>query len=213
MRERLPPPLDDSFAAAVSPASTLAGLRERIAKNLRLEAEAQARRQVRERLVEAVVEANSVEVPESMVERYVERMLSPDAGPVASIRAGMAHAHAPEERGAASEGSRSGAPVRDPELERILREAAERSLRRLLVVEAVARSEGLEPSEDQVDAYLGERVEPGAGVDETRRSLERTGRLEELRAHLRAENVFRFLENQSNLRPPDDLTSRAEPTR
>jgi FKBP-type peptidyl-prolyl cis-trans isomerase (trigger factor) len=89
----------------------------------------------------------------------------------------------------------------ESEIRRILRPAAEQGLRRLLVLEAVARDAGLDPTDAQVDAWIAERLEPGATLEQARRSLERSGRLPELRRRLRDENVFRHLENPDAAAP------------
>jgi trigger factor len=218
VRERVLPPLDDAFAARVSKAATLTELRDRLAGNLREEAAARAERDYRDRLLDAIAEANAVEVPEPLVERWVEGMLSAadSSGPSAGVgrpgpagrdrggRAAHAHRHQGDaaeehahERHAETDGGYveegGGAADRDAEIRRILRPAAEQGLRRMLVIEAVARDAGLDPTEDQVDGWIAERLEPGVTVEETRRSLERSGRLNELRRRLRDENVFRHL--------------------
>ncbi|HEY7461298.1 MAG TPA: trigger factor [Gemmatimonadota bacterium] len=190
VRERLLPALDDAFAAAVSREGTLPELRARIGANLAEEAETRAERELRERLLDAIAEANRVEVPESMVETYVERLLHP--APAAGAARGSARP--------AEAGLEHGSEEHD-RLAQALRPAAERSLRRHLIVEAVARAEGLEPTDEQIDAYLGERVAEGGSVAETRRGLERRNQLEDLRGHLRAENVFAHLKSQSTIRP------------
>lgn len=184
--ERILPALDDAFAASVSRAATLEELRARIADDLRREAEGRSESDLRDRLIQAVAEANAVEVPESMVTRAVERMLEPP----------------PDRAGATEAGT-------DDELARILRPAAERSVRRLLVIEAIARDQGVDATDAEVDAYLGERLEPGTTLEEARRQLARSGRLEDLRFHLRMEKVFAFLKKQSDIREPQGST--AEP--
>jgi trigger factor len=205
VKERVLPELDDAFAASVSRASTLAELREQVADNLRQEAAARQEREVRERLIDAIAEANPIELPESMVTRAVERMLRPDSEP------GHVHAtgHAPPGRHANDEAA-DGWTDRQAEVAEILRPAAEWSLRRLFILDAVARAEGLEPTAEQVDAYLRERVREGQSVEEARRSLEGAGRLDELRHHLRTEHVFEYLKSQSTIRDAGD-SAPAEP--
>jgi trigger factor len=193
VNERVLPAVDDAFAASVSRAASLADLRERLAENLRQEAAARQEREVRDRLVDAIAEANGVEVPESMVDRYVERMLRPEGAEARRVQ------HAP----------RSGqAPAVDPEGEaevaRLLRPVAERTLRRHFVVEAVARAQGLEPLDEQVDAYLRERIEPGASLEETRRSLMLKDQMDDLRLLLRGENVFEYLKRHSTIRTTNE---------
>ena len=74
----------------------------------------------------------------------------------------------------------------------------------------MARSEGLEPTDEEIDAYLRERVPEGTTPGDARKGLERRGQLEDLRHHLRTENVFAYLKNQSTIRPAEGSAT-AEP--
>lgn len=206
VRERLLPELDDAFAAEVSGAATLAELREKIAEELRREAAARAEAELRERLLDAIAEANAIEVPDSMVARAVERMLLPD-------REGGGHEGRPgrDSHGGHGHPHRTELGEREAELAEVLRPVAERSLRRAFIVDAVARAEGLDPSEEQIETYLRARVDPGIAPEQARHSLERAGRLDELRSHLRAESVFEYLKGQSTIREVNDR-SPVEPT-
>jgi trigger factor len=221
VRERVLPPLDDTFAATVSKVGTVGELRELVESNLRDEAAARAERDFRDRVLDAIAEANAVEVPETLVDRWVEGMLSGGdaSGRIAGPRErpgrpGHEHgAHAGHERhahgekghahdrGGYVEGQGGAGGEGEAEIRRILRPAAEQGLRRLLVLEAVARDAGLDPTDAQVDAWIAERLEPGATLEQARRSLERSGRLPELRRRLRDENVFRHLENPDAAAP------------
>ena len=136
-------------------------------------------------------------------------MLRPDPEREPGAPAARAHAHRPE--GGPHAQHHEGWSEREGEVAGILRPAAERSLKRHFVVEAIARAERLDPSDEQVEAYLAGRVEPGTSVDETRRALERTGRLDDVRRQLRSENVFQFLKSQSTIIRVNE-SSFAEPT-
>lgn len=212
VKERVLPALDDAFAVTVSKAANLAELRERLAANLAEEAAARSEHELRDRLLDAIAEANQVEVPESMVQTYVERMLHPEGGEAGVGGARGAHSHAGHSHsGHAHDHEPGEAGEEHDRLAELLRPAAERGLRRHLIVDAVARAEGLEPTEEQIDAYLGERIAQGGSVPEARRALERKGQLEDLRHHLRTENVFAYLKSQSTIRPADG-SAPAEPT-
>ena len=216
VKERILPALDDAFAAAVASVSSLAELHELLTANLAAEAEARAERELRDRLLDAIADANAVEVPESMVESYVERMLHPSETGAPGGRDthehgrthAHGHAHAPHEHGHDHEPA--GADAEHDRLAEILHPAAERGLRRHLVLDAVARAENLDPTEEQIDAYLGERIAEGTQVRDARLALERKGQLEDLRHHLRTENVFAYLKSQSTIRSAEG-SAPAEP--
>jgi trigger factor len=215
VKERVLPELDDAFAATVANAVSLAELKERLAANLAEEAESRGERELRDRLLDAIADANDIEVPESMVEAYVERMLHPGPaeGPTGGARRDR-HSHGPQESHAHSHqghehghelthehGHGQGDDAEHQRLVEILHPAAERGLRRHLILDAVARAENLEPTDAQIDAYLATRLKEGASVPEARRALERKGQLDDLRHHLRTENVFEYLKSQSTIGP------------
>ena len=76
IRQEILPELNDDFARQVSPDfKTLDSLRERVATNLRLNAEEKARIDFEERVIEAVVDISQVEFPPILVEMEIDRLL------------------------------------------------------------------------------------------------------------------------------------------
>lgn len=86
VHERQLPDLDDGFAKTVGDFETLSALRERIADDLRREAEAEADRGVRRDLLSQLTSRVTVEIPEALVKREVTRRLEQIAQQLAQQR-------------------------------------------------------------------------------------------------------------------------------
>ena len=74
------PELNDEFASSLGDFESAAALRSRVATDLAQEAEAEAERGLRSRLIESIIEANPFEVPDAMVNSYLERVIRPRKG-------------------------------------------------------------------------------------------------------------------------------------
>lgn len=177
VRERLLPSLDDAFAREIGDFSDVATLREHVRRNLEQEVAEQTEREINEGLIDEIIASNRIDLPESLVERYLTGMMSDRGGPLGRV---------PDER-------------RD-DLRGILRPGAERALKRYYIVRRVAEIEGLASTDDEVDALIAERArEAGTEPGEFRRRLERAGDLEDLRFHLTMERVFAWLREHSQI--------------
>ena len=73
VRKRILPALDDEFAKDVGDFETLEALRARILEDLRREAEAEADRTLRSHLLRELAGRVTVEIPEALVERELDR--------------------------------------------------------------------------------------------------------------------------------------------
>ena len=167
------PAIDDEWARSLGDFEDLAALRARIKEDLQRDADAAAERELRRELIDRIVEANPFEVPDAMVEQYLDGILQPREGVDAQRLA--------EAREAA-------------------RPAAEQAIRRILVLERVAKLEGLEATPAEVDARVEEiasRVGRPAG--EVRRQLGRNGRLDALADEITEEKVFDYLKGLSTV--------------
>jgi trigger factor len=167
------PDLDDTFARSLGEFDDLDALTARILEDLRREAEEQAENLVRVRVLDQVVDANTFDVPQSMVDRYVDSVLGDTKG-------------ADPERLAAAKQQ--------------LRPEAERAVRRVLVIERLADTQGLRATEAELD----ERIEhlaakSGASTAEVYARLQKAGRLEVMEREITEEKVFAFLKEQSEI--------------
>ncbi len=167
------PEANDEFARSLGDFPDLETLRARIREDLERDAEQEAERAVRNALLDMILEANPFEVPDSMVDRYLDNVLRPgkDADP--------------EQVKAVKESARP---------------AAERALKRMLVIEKVAEMEGLAARSEEVDARIDEMAErTGRPASELRAQLRKTGRLAALEEEITEDTVFEFLKSLSTV--------------
>lgn len=166
------PALDDDLARQVGDFESLESLTVKIRTDMEREASESADAAVRSRLLDLLIEANPFEVPKSMVDRYASAVLG-DQG-------------IPEDR-------------RGELFERI-RPEAERAVKRLLMVDRLAETQGLTTTDEELDT----RVEQIAAANDTTPAkvyaeLQKSGRLESVERELTEKKVFDFLRDQSEI--------------
>ena len=176
VREKKLPELDDNLARERFGYRDVEDLRSHIRLRLEGEERLAARERLESAVVDEVLRRNDFSPPESMVESLLERLVE---------RAKERDAGVPEE-----------------ELARLRRDyhpAAERSVKRQLLWEAIARAEQLKLSTEEVDAEVRRMVEAGAagagrgqrGPDEA--TLRQPRNLERIQDALLDRKVFEFL--------------------
>lgn len=180
VRERMLPELDDEFARSLGQFDSLEEARDKIRDNLQAELVAQSQREVNEALVDEIIDANPIDLPESMVDQYLANMIG-------------------DQRQLLADGAE---PERLAEVRDVLKPGAERALRRYYILNSIADREGLRATETDVDRAIADRVDPSkSSVTGTRRQLERSGELDDLRFHLTMERVFAWLREHSDITP------------
>jgi len=167
------PELDDELAKQVGDFETLDDLKARIREDLTKEADQEVENVVRGRLMDLVLDANPFEVPVSMVDRYADGVIGDQ-------------------------------PNLDPEkLEEIrasIRGEAERAVKRILLIEEVADTQGLAASEEDIDNRVEEIAEANnSTAAKVYADLQKAGRLEMLERELTERKVFDFLKEQSEI--------------
>jgi len=167
------PEADDEFARSVGDFEGLEALRSAIRSDLEREADAEADQQLNRQLIDLILEANPFEVPDSMIDRYLEGLLRP----------------------------REGAdPERVAEMRAAARPAAERALKRMLVIDRVAELEGLHATPAEVDARVEEIAQrTGRPAAEVRAQLAKGGRLEAIAEEITETKVFDYLKSLSTI--------------
>jgi trigger factor len=167
VKKKRVPPLDDELARATGEADTLRELREKVRQNLTQRKVQEQEVALKQQLLGQLIAAHPFEVPRAMVEAEAEALARD-------------FAHAVAHHGARVEGLSDGESLRAR-----FRAAGERRARGALILEAVARQEGLSVSEEELEAELRELAgatnqDPAA----LRRVLHERGRLASIRARL-----------------------------
>lgn len=174
------PELNDDFAKELGDFETMEALRARILEDLRSAAEERAESEVRDQLLGQVLEANPFEVPDSMVERYLDYMT-----------------------GESEERRKERTPEQEEQISQwrlSLRPQAEQGLKRMTVVERIADGQGLRATQDEVDARVEELAEKhGRTPGEVWLQLEKSGELQALESQITEDKVFEYLKAQSTV--------------
>jgi trigger factor len=145
LREKILPELDDEFAASVAEVQTVDELRAEIRDAMEKRAAAEARHGFGDRIIDFAVSNASVELPEVMVTNEIEIMRDELRTRLAQQRIGM-------------EQYLALAKQTPEELTTELREPATRRVKTLLVLSAIAEKEGVDASDEQIDAEIAEQM-------------------------------------------------------
>ena len=166
------PELDDDLARQVGDFETLDELKAKVREDMERDAEQAAENAVRGRLLDLLIEANPFEVPQSMTTRYADGVIGEQRIPEDKI-----------------------AEVREQ-----IRPEAERAVKRILVVDRVAETQGLAATEEEVDGRVEEIAQKNdAAVAKVYAELQKAGRLEAIERELTEKKVFEFLKEQSQI--------------
>lgn len=177
VKEKILPALDDEFAKSTGEYDTLDALRAVIRARLEDRRKAEEARQLEDKILDALLAKHEFGVPEALVMRQVAHQVE----------------HARERL------RRQGIdPERVPwDYGKILTElkpAAERAVRRALLLEAIADKEGIQPPDADVDGELDKIAQAAQRpADQVRRMMEQSGDLESLRHGLRERMTQDFL--------------------
>jgi trigger factor len=153
------PPLDDELAKAVSQNQTLDELKADIRKRLHAAAEARIKRQAGNDLVERLVEAHDFPLPEILIEREIDGMLTDGAGLAA--RMGMSF-----------EDYLKAVGKTEAELRKEYRADAERRVKGTLILEAIAKAEKITATPADIQSELQSLSRQyGQPVDRIRQAL------------------------------------------
>ncbi len=167
------PALDDRLAAEIGDFDSLEELESAVVEDLRRHREEEAEETIRRSLLDAIVEANPFDVPEAMVDRYLDRVID-----------------APEEAD----------PEQVQQARRRFRPRAEQEVKRQVVLDRLMERGGYEATDEELDARIREIAERrDEEPDRVRRQLRRQGNLEGVRRHLATEKLFDDLKEQSDL--------------
>jgi trigger factor len=176
------PEVTDEFVQSLGDFADIAALKERIRSDLAEEATRRAEAEVRGQLISQIIEANPFEVPDSMVERYLDYMTGH------SHAEGQKHNHTPEEE------------ERISQFRQTVRPQAEASLKHMLVIDRLAEREGLQATQDEVDERVEKLAEQhGLSASEVWIQLEKSGQLETLEREITEDKVFDYLKSQNTV--------------
>jgi trigger factor len=173
IKEAQYPALDDEFAKRVGAFESLEDLKSRVKQDLEAEANRNSERAVRMNLITRIIEANPFDVPQSMINQYVEAMI-------------------PAREGADEEQIHGARMQAAPE--------AAQALQRMMVIERIAEMEGLEATGDELEQRVNDLAERmNRSASEVRQQLRKSNRLAEIEREITEDKVFEYLKSLSTI--------------
>jgi trigger factor len=158
-------------------------LKNKVRDDLVTQAKQSAEKKARETLLDSIVQRHTLDVPECMVQDELESHVQRVANSLAYQGIDI------------NQTSIDWKKVFDEE-----RPRAEQSVRRSLVLDAIARQEGIEVSDQEIDAELQKIV---AGTNKSaaalRAQLEKEERIQSYREHLREDKALDFIYRNANI--------------
>ena len=183
IRKRVLPELDDEFAKDVGEFDTLQALRDRIQQDLQKEAEAEADRALRGDLLKALASRVTVEVPDSLVERELDRRLEEFARRLMDQNIDPRRANIDWDQ------------FRDSQ-----REASREAVKSALVLDEISRRERVAVSDEDIEKDVAQYAErSGLTPAAVRARLEKDGALSRLSAGLRREKTMDYVLGQAQV--------------
>jgi trigger factor len=180
VRQRTLPALDDEFARTVGESfQTLAELRQHLNQQLQRQWDLLARQRLRSDLISELIRKNSFDLPESLIDNYLESLHRRDHDH------GHDHDHDHEHD--------HEHPHEHSEEERAF---AVRRLKTFLLIEALRKQIHIEVSDEEFEAFLQRRAEEHNLDPE---ALKRSPRLDDLRQELLEDKIFDFLAQRAEL--------------
>ena len=181
VQEKRFPELTDALVATHTDLKTVAELREKVLAELKEQAERAATERLQQTLLEKVVEANPFGAPQSLVEALLDDLVS-------------------QTRQEASYRGEDPEAVDEATLKESNRAAAERQVRRMLVLDAIAKAEAIHTKEEEVRERVT-RMARLRGVP-VRKLVEQLGGdrfLRRLSREIRDKKVLAFLSENADI--------------
>jgi trigger factor len=182
VKKKRVPELNDDLAKELGEGDTLAALKEKVRERLAARKQRDQEAELKGRLMEKIGEANPVDLPEGLVQHETEHILEE-----------LAQALGP--------GLRRAQPGDLEALRRQAGEMARRRVRSSLLLEAIARQEGLTVGEEELEAEVKQMA---AVLRQDQASLRKTleeeeGRLEAIRGRLLERKAMDLVWNRAQL--------------
>jgi trigger factor len=182
VRERALPDLDDEFAKDVGEQfQTMADLREHITSQIQERWGYMADQRLRSDLIGQLIEKNEFELPESMVENYLNSMKREQQAQGQTHDQDHDHDHDHDQ-----------SKHTDEE-----REQAVRRLKSFLLIESVRKQAKVEVADAEFDQFAAERAEQAGSKLE---DLQRSGKMDDLRRELEEKKVFDLLGEKAKIK-------------
>ncbi|MBN2373070.1 trigger factor [bacterium] len=182
IKEKSLPSLDDEFARDIGEFGNLAELKEGIKGQIQSSLERQAENLARERIIKALLEKNPFEPPDIMVESRIDEMIAEIEDQLRSGDSGFDADKWDRIR------------IRDK-----LRPQGKRDVHLSLILEGIAKKEGLSASEDEIERELGRLTyKAGHDFEEIKNRAKENGTWGIIRNSILIDKAMKFVLEKAN---------------
>ena len=186
LKEKRLPDLDDELAKQVAEGETAEGIRTKVREGLRREKDVERRRKFRREILDAILGSTNVPAPEVLVESEIQAALRDYARYLAN----------------------NGVDPKEADWEKLQADAREGAVRRVqeyLVLDEIARREGIQVSETELEAEF-KRAAARRGVEpgELREQMAKGDGLEALRDEMRLARTIDLLISKAAVLPSEE---------
>jgi trigger factor len=182
IKDKQLPEINDDFAKDLGH-ENLEALKSKVRDDLVTQAKQNAEKKAREALLDAIVQRQSVDVPECMVQDELEARVQRMANSLAYQGIDI------------NQTSIDWKKIFDEE-----RPRAEQSVRRSILLDAIARQEGIDVSDNEIDSELQKLTEgTNKSAAALKAQLEKEERLQSYKQHLREDKALDFIYRNANI--------------
>jgi trigger factor len=185
LKEKRLPELDDELAKQVAEGETAEGVRTKVREGLRREKDSERRRRFRREILDAILAGTTVPAPEVLVESEVQAALRDYARYLAN----------------------NGVDPKEADWEKLQADAREGAVRRVqeyLVLDEIARREGIQVSETELEAEFKQAAaRRGVEPAELREQMAKSDGLEALRDEMRLARTIDLLISRARVLPSE----------
>jgi trigger factor len=183
IKKKVVPAADDEFAKDLGEFDSLAALREKIRRQLQIAEERRSEREVKGALVEALVAKADFEVPEALVERHMTARTE-------TLARGLAYQGIDPRK----------LSVNWREYRESTRDDSVKAAKADVLLDEIARREGIEALESEVEAEVARLAErAGKSREALRAQLAKEGDLAALAARIREEKTLDLLKSNASI--------------
>jgi len=193
IKERELPPLTDKWASEISEFATLLELRQEIRNQIRAGKERAAQQRFIAEALQTAVDNTQVDLPEVMVRNQAEEML-------ADFKRSL------ESQGGTLEGYLQAAETTVEQIIETMKPRAANTVKTGLVLDAVAKAEGLEATDEEVSALIAQMAAATrTDVKALENRLRKNGRIEPLREQIVRDKAVDFIAGSAVAEEPAPL--------
>jgi len=170
IKEKKLPVLDDEYAKALGDFKDLKDLRTKVEADLNEHVESEARRFMASQAIEKLIQKNSVEVPESLIQRYIDSVIA-------------------EHRESAGD-----EPINEEAIRQQYRGIAQMQMQWQLIQMRIIDQEGIEVTEEEVRERVSRFAENyGIESKEAYKVLSEQGRIDRIQGDIREEKIINLI--------------------